>query len=1269
MVYAKTFTTFARHAFQKAAFTGQHASQSGATGHASSFFNQSFAGAGRSQLGSGAIANRFQSQFGFHAGKNNPSQGTSQTTLYGPLQNSVAASTGNDDGSREKEAFYRSSNSITRQLRHKIFPSVSEVPLAESSGARRYSTSVVQPVSSDEILSGSEPPYSDIHPQPNLSSAPTFDEIPTVESYEKEITSLMEKGDFGSVVSVYHDMKRQGIVPNARLYNNIILSMSRIRAQEPVHNIVETYTEMLDQEIQPEITTVSTVIEALCQRSSEVADIIAESNIRIERDALNSAEEKRKVELLKQEENVTTALNLFNATADNSYQSHSVDTFNTMLEALGSHGMTQEVLNVYEKMESSNVRPNVHTFVHLITAFGNHGDMRSAIECYNEYKSQAPEMSAHDENIVYEALISGYFAAGDPKGGVDFLKKVQCVPAKYVSRRLLDAVVTGLSRSGDLPAALKWARQMESTATLPKPTVSTIRPILHAACRSGDLVSAKEAFDMVSKTRIGAGHLWKSELQLFTSFCLREGDLHTAVIVMDEFVLQKILPDADITAAFLKKIYDTSGAERSLEFLERFALVATLSPASKTIADEFEAVLEQFIPEVDLGDISFVSRLIHILHGFPFVLSQTPSSAARQMVASFKQLPESTGLDGSTLAGLIKFQSSLLGWESTQVDDISDFMSLLCAINPEDWIHLRPAREIITANVIRLRDPDVLGMWTEMMNGLDIAGTQGYLNLSASTAESAQSNYSPDDCASVTTIDTSVTPPKSGLSSYTPAVCQLPSQYHFNVPRARDFNVPQSLRIIRNLNQAHRDPAALNRLLDIVRYTRRRRERLIPEALGRLISIAGKARRIDIVNEVFEFAQTTVREVIPEHEVAFSEWCLVLNSMIVANAFNRNFGEARFYQQELLNLGVAPDSDAFAAYIVNLNVTDTNDEATEALALFHEAKALGVQPSTFLYNTLISKLAKARRSDDALFYFHEMRVNGIIPSSVTFGTVINACCRVGNESLALKYFGEMEADSHFVPRIAPYNTMLQFYVQTKQDRTQALRFYEKMRAQLLTPSAHTYKLLMDAYATLEPVDVQAAENILALIASDGQKPTSAHYAALIHAHGCVKQDKETAKRWFYRAIDSQNRDSVVPDETLYQALIEAYVANHQVSECDEIFEHMKTKNVKLTVYMANHLIHGWTVAGNLEEARRVFDSLATEKNGLYGREPSSYEQMTRTYLAMGDRASALALVEEMKSRGYPAAVVGRVLDILEGGDGYSDFLLGQSGEAESKAFS
>jgi pentatricopeptide repeat protein len=1261
MVYPKTFTTFARHAFQKAAFTGHAGTSPSGAAHASSFFNQSFAaGAGRSQLGHGAIANRFQTQFGAHAGKNNPSQGNGQT-LYGQLQNSMAASTTNDDGSKEQDGLYRPVLSLTRRFQNTVFAPISDADLPQS-GARQYSTAVPQPTLSADILS-EEDSYSNLHAIPNLPESSPGYVTPTLESYEKEVTNFMEKGDFRSVISVYHDMKRQGFVPTARLYNQIIVSLSRTRAQEPVNSIVEVYTEMLERQIEPEISTVSTVIEALCTRSSEVANIIAETNLRIERDASNS-EAQKKVKLLKKEENVSTALHLFHATSDAIYPSHSIYTYNTILEALSNHGMAAEVLQVYEKMEISRIKPDVNTFVHLITAFGKHGDIRSAIECYNEYKTQAKDLIAHDENIVYEALITGYFACGDPTGGVEFLKKVQSVPGKYLSRRLLEAVVTGLCQRQDLDSAMQWVRQMKRNSAFPKPAISTVRPILLSASREGNLAMAKEAFEVVAHLRGSSGKEWKSEIQLFASLCLREGDLPTAVIVMDELILQKILPDSDIAASFLSAILMDSTAERALEYFERILHIAQNSPASEEIWSEVETIVNRFIKDFGIPNATAATRLIADLHLLPGILTQEASEISRTLIAPFKNLPENTVLDSITLAGLIKFQASLTGWDESKDDDVNYLISLLCAIRPDEWNCLSPARQVITDHFVRISDQDILGLWREMMTAVDLIDNPSISPITP-TIESITSNYSPDDAVSVATLDTAMTSSMSAIPS-TPPLRPLPAHYHYSAPRAPDFNITQSRRIIKSISRARGDPNFLNNVIDGIRYMRRKGERLLPETLGKVISLAGKAHRVDIVTEAFEFAHTTVQEVVPEHEVAFTEWCLILNSMIVAHAFNHNFEKARYYQGELMKLGVAPDSDAFAAYIVNLNVTDTNDEATEALSLFHKSKALGIRPSTFLYNTLISKLAKARRSDDALYYFHEMRVNGVEPSSVTFGTIINACCRVGNEVLAVKYFNEMENDGHFQPRIAPYNTMLQFYVQTKRDRSEALRFYEKMRAQILTPSAHTYKLLMEAYATLEPVDLKAAENILQLITKDGQRPTSVHYAALVHAYGCVKQDLQSAINWFYNAINPEFRNSVTPDETLYQALIEAYVANHNIAECGTIFKHMEENKVKLTVYMANHLIHGWTIAGNLEEARRVFDSLATDKNGLYGREPSSYEQMTRTYLAMGDRAGALSLVEEMKTKGYPAAVVARVTDILEGGEGFSaGIYLGGAAEAGS----
>ena len=131
---------------------------------------------------------------------------------------------------------------------------------------------------------------------------------------------------------------------------------------------------------------------------------------------------------------------------------------------------------------------------------------------------------------------------------------------------------------------------------------------------------------------------------------------------------------------------------------------------------------------------------------------------------------------------------------------------------------------------------------------------------------------------------------------------------------------------------------------------------------------------------------------------------------------------------------------------------------THAMTLFNEAK--GVAKNIYLYNTMISKLAKARKADDALQLFREMKDSGLKPTSVTYGAVIAACCRVGDAESAENLFQEMASQSNFKPRIPPYNTMIQLYTQTKPDRQRALDYYNALLEAHIRPTAHTYKVII-----------------------------------------------------------------------------------------------------------------------------------------------------------------------------------------------------------------
>jgi len=434
----------------------------------------------------------------------------------------------------------------------------------------------------------------------------------------------------------------------------------------------------------------------------------------------------------------------------------------------------------------------------------------------------------------------------------------------------------------------------------------------------------------------------------------------------------------------------------------------------------------------------------------------------------------------------------------------------------------------------------------------------------------------------------------------------------------------------------------LNEALGRFRNMRRagRHPRYITYA--KLISAAAREERANLVHDILGMARTDI-PMLPQYSVVRYGWVSILDAMVGACLTLNKRALAAQYHQELLDMGAAPTANTFGLYITTLKEsTKTFDEATEAVKIFHRAKSEGVEPSSFLYNALIGKLGKARRIDDCLFYFAEMRSLGIRPTSVTYGTIVNALCRVSDEKFAEELFEEMESMPNYKARPAPYNSLMQFFLTTKRDKSKVLAYYERMKSKGIEPTNHTYKLLVDTHATLEPVNMPAAEAVLDLIRSTGQRPEAVHYSSLIHAKGCVLHDMEGAKAVF----DSVMADpSIRPQACLYQALFESMVANHQVTDTEPVLKEMSRRGVEMTPYIANTLIHGWANQKNIEKSKAIFSSVGREK-----REPSTYEAMTRAYLAVEDRESARSVVQEMLSRGYPGAVANKILELLGGGN-------------------
>lgn len=200
---------------------------------------------------------------------------------------------------------------------------------------------------------------------------------------------------------------------------------------------------------------------------------------------------------------------------------------------------------------------------------------------------------------------------------------------------------------------------------------------------------------------------------------------------------------------------------------------------------------------------------------------------------------------------------------------------------------------------------------------------------------------------------------------------------------------------------------------------------------------------------------------------------------------------------------------------------------------------------------------------------------------------------------------------------------------------------------------------MDAYGSLEPVDITAMENVFSALEKNTTIPVQgAHFASLIHAYGCVSKDLPKAISIF-DSIGSHPRAGP-PDAVAYEAIINTLVAHKRTDLMPQYVTKMQEQGVKMTAYIANFLIRGYANVGDLEQARAVFESLADPPEGVAApgnhaphesavgtvagtasssdvgepvyREPSTWEVMVRAELGAGERGRATDLLERLKAR-------------------------------------
>ena len=1064
----------------------------------------------------------------------------------------------------------------------------------------------------------------------SVDTATTFVQDPESQAISEHIRTLHGQRAYAEIPLVFRSLVTKGLRPTIEDYNALLAAAVHlpIARHQSTSKALDIYADLLRRKVTANTDFYSTLIEVLSMRALDVIQSRKALDIKRKRFAgiqgqgnFLFASNQAEHAILAQDDAMLNAIKVFQiSTTSGQSRQYPAETYRKLITACALSGKVDEMIAVYTHMELGMVKPMGVIFPPMIEAFSNSGDLSSVVDCYNEYKLMAIKDDAgqsviaeRKDNEVYTAVIRAYALCGKVEGGLRFLSKIVDSYSGVTEKRqekveaiqdavALDALVEDRLNAMDYAGALRVAEEQNLTHMARN---QAMMKICTAAADHNHPDLATKAFQCLAPSSIDISTAVVSMLALQT----RLGNLKAADELWTLLVDQGAIT-VDATASFAIGLIRDGRLDEALK-LARQGFTRIRSSITEV------SVKAEVAEEIDEA-IDLISTYI--------TKSGIVASPNARMTVLWTMV-ENGGLVKPVaerlLAGLGPQDITNLGWQdlilALQVQ--AGFVS-----NAEctaDIAH--------SARFAHLLDIAVSsgGYLDERTTGLieKALGKIGVDRPDLANKWQFRQNFSTDQVL----IQPVLAPQPS---STVPHVTGTVDSYD---PYAITTDYKGSAVIAEELD-SRRNGAGLNEALSKFRNIRRagRHPRYIVYA--KLISAAAKEGRSNLIHDILGMARNDL-PFLPQYSVVQHGWSTILDAMVGACLTLGRRSLAENFHQEMLDIGVAPTANTFGLYITTLkDSTKTFDEASKAVSIFGRAISEGVVPSSFLYNALIGKLGKARRIDDCLRYFQEMRAAGIRPTSVTYGTVVNALCRVSDDRFAEELFDEMESMPNYKPRPAPYNSLMQYFLTTKRDSQKVLSYHDRMQSKNIEPTMHTYKLLIDTHATLEPVNLAAAEGILDTIRASGQHPEAVHYASLIHAKGCALHDMEGSRQTFDEVL---RNGKIRPQACLYQALFESMVANHCVAQTEEVLYQMAANGVEMTPYIANTLIHGWAMENDIAKSKMIYDSVGKEK-----REPSTYEAMTRAFLTGEDHNGALAIVHEMLSRGYPSAVSSKILELI-----------------------
>ena len=952
--------------------------------------------------------------------------------------------------------------------------------------------------------------YTDPAAVQTLTPPPT----PKTSSPDEFITKFnsCDKEDSASIVAdTLRKMLQQPTPPRLEQFNAGLRALLRTRRSgEPLTNIIHLYNDMLDASVLPNIETYETLIIALTARDFEVHHAIMSLELRLKNrpllgrwESTNAASTEPRLAKLREEDNFGSAMSLFESVlAINGVNSLSKGVFATLIRSCAFHSNVDAAIHVFAQMERRERIIDYPIYRYMILTFSNARMVQHAEEIFKEFlKGRRPieksnstfpasylHNSRREQVKVWNTMIEAYFRADMPDKAVGLLQRMLASTAgdqfgpkdtPVATPSTFTAVITGFIQSGDISSALTWfdrllaqkqaaANPFEGLGGAPmRPDSLGWHVMLDGLAKNGKIDDLNRLYQVMKSTAVQDRVEWRPIDQLIVYSAnlenLEQLDDEAALKIL-HFILEDItspssklyIPEnlkviASLAEGFIQRGEFLTAAELMRKW---FATeYETTSPPSSRVLQEMQNNLNYITQAICTsaknghGDFDFraasIIAQLHSMLGLRITLDFAP-----WYLHSYGRARFICSIDYSQLTS---YEWNLLLGCAVEVESATLSGTYGLPVPRYAFNGVASLFEDIAHQGLTFSDLDVeLGKRSiELLQAqLGDAGCQElFSHLGPSYLEAIKVidklKYSALESALTQDVDPimQMTTTQTPIQEFPPLILNpalseaLDSILRSRGPRPLHERIEKAYNLLKQDLMKQQAPE--------------------PVVLAYLIQACGRNLDLDKVRELYTIGQAVLQSVSPERQL--QAWVALENSMIIALGHSGNIDAAHVHRLRILDQGRAPSADSYGVLIQY--VKDTTDDTSGAIALFQEALERGVKPNIYLYNNIISKLAKARKADYALELFQQMKANGCVPSSITYSAVIGACARVGDVQLAESLFSEMGTQARpFKPRVPPYNTMMQLFTTTKPNRTSSLYYYNELLKAGVEPSAYTYKV-------------------------------------------------------------------------------------------------------------------------------------------------------------------------------------------------------------------